>query len=349
MQYKRNEKIELLRVISCLLVICIHVSNYYSRGYGKISESSYIVSIIINGYSRVAVPIFFMISGYLLIHEHIAIKKSLRRVIGTAWILIFWSGVYCIWNFFYRDKIYDLQLLFEEPVKKHLWFLYAILGMYIALPFLQCLLKNMPPLLMKYFVLLWVLFLTVNYVLALLDMEVTYQVPLVGSSCYLGYFIMGYLIRCFEGRIPVKKWECVVIALVAGMITVAATYLYTDYKGFHVERFFEYRNILIGISATAVFIGVLQGKEQQLKKNTLKLIRCISRHSLTIYLSHILFLDIIKKECNPRGLFSGVGIILYVGIVFVITFVFSVIFDRISGKIQKIVQAIIKGKPAENR
>ena len=58
----------------------------------------------------------------------------------------------------------------------------------------------MPKLLMKYFVILWFLFLTSNYVLALWDMEVTYQVPLVGSSCYLGYFIMGYLIKCFKGR-----------------------------------------------------------------------------------------------------------------------------------------------------
>ncbi len=335
MQKQRNEKIELLRVVSCLLVICIHVSNYYSRGYGEISEASYIISLIINGFSRIAVPIFFMISGYLLIHEQIAMKKSVKRVIGTAWILLLWSIIYYIWNQLYRNQPYDFRLLFEEPVKRHLWFLYAILGMYIVLPFLQCLLKNMSPLLMKYFVLLWFLFSTANYILALLDMEVTYQVPLVGSSCYLGYFIIGYLIRCFAGRIPIKEWECVLIAFFAGAITILATFFYSHKTDVHVERFFEYRNILIGIAAISVFVGVMQGKELYLKGIWVKIIQCISRHSLTIYLSHILFLDIIKKECNPRGLFSGIGIPLYVGIVFLVSLVFSVIFDNLSGWIRK--------------
>lgn len=335
MHKERNEKIELLRVMACILVICIHVANYYSRGYGKISDASYIVSIFINGLSRIAVPIFFMISGYLLIGEYIAIKKGLRRVFHTVCNLVFWSVVYYIWNVLYRSQPYDFKLIFEEPVKKHLWFLYAILGMYIVLPFLQCLLKNMPKLLMKYFVILWFLFLTFNYVLALLDMEVTYQVPLVGSSCYLGYFIMGYLIKCFEGRIRITTWECFFVAGVAGVTTVAATYIYSHQAGIHIERFFEYRNILIGISATLVFIGVLQCKSLVLGDKCLAVLHVISKHSFTIYLAHILFLDIVKKECNPRMLFSGIGIPLYVILVFAVTFVFSLIFDGIVYKMKR--------------
>lgn len=94
MKREKNYNIEALRVIACIMVICIHVSNYYSRAYGTISDASYIFSIIINGISRVAVPIFFMISGALLLDETLLVKKSVRRVGNTLAVLIVWSTIY---------------------------------------------------------------------------------------------------------------------------------------------------------------------------------------------------------------------------------------------------------------
>lgn len=335
MHREKNEQIELLRVISCFLVVCIHVSNFYSRSYGKITDASYIFSIITNTFSRVAVPIFFMISGYLLISEYTVIKKSIKRVLHTAATLVLWSVIYYVWNLWYRQQEYDFSLLFKAPVKRHLWFLYAILGIYIALPFLQCLLKNMPPLLMKYFVILWFLIMTVNYGLALFDMQVTYQVPLIGNSCYLGYFIMGYLIRCFVGRIPVKHWECYLVATFSSVITVFATVVYSMERGMHVDRFLEYRNVLIAISAVCVFIAVMQRDKITLGSFSGKLVHGISRHSFTIYLSHILFLDVVKKECEIRELSAFVGIPVYTCLVFVVSYVFSVLFDGVCKGIKR--------------
>ena len=193
MKREKNYNMELLRVMACVMVVCIHVTNYYSRGYGEISNASYVFSIIVNGVCRLAVPLFFMISGFLLLPEVLLIKKSVRRAWNTLCVLVIWSGIYYIWNQIYREKGYDFSLVFEEPVKKHLWFLYAILGMYVALPFLQCMVKNMPDLLMRYFVLLWFGCMTLDYVIALSDMEITYEIPLIGNSCYLGYFLMGYM------------------------------------------------------------------------------------------------------------------------------------------------------------
>lgn len=325
MKKGKNYNIEFLRVLSCFLVVCIHVANYYSRSYGKISEGSYIFSIIINGASRIAVPIFFMISGALLIDETPRIKKSVRRVGNIFFTLVVWSVIYYVWNLWYRNQPYDFRLLFAEPVKRHLWFLYALLGMYITLPFWQCMLKNMPKILMKYFVLLWFLFLTVNYILALCHLEITYQIPLVGTSCYLGYFIMGYVVKCLIGEIHFKKRACLAIAGVASALTVLVTYLSTVEKGVHVECFLEYRNILMAISATGVFVAVMKDVNYQFTGWKKKWIDLISKHSFTIYLAHILFLDIVKKEMNPRGIPAWVGIPVFSVGVFLVTLLFSVV------------------------
>lgn len=322
---EKDYNIEFLRVLCCFLVICIHVANLYSRSYGNISRDSYVFSIIVNGVSRIAVPIFFMISGALLLEEPVEFDKNLNRVKDIFIVLLQWSFIYYFWNKFYLQENYDFTLLFQEPVKKHLWFLYALLGLYMTIPFWQCMLKNMSGQLMRYFAVLWIIFLTLNYELALRDMDMTYKVPLVGNSCYLGYFIMGYIIRHFIDYIQIKKRWCYAIATIAAVFTIRKTYGFSLDMGVHVERFFEYRNVMIGISATAVFLAIMRDRNYAFKGRTKKWIDVVSRNSFTIYLSHVLFLDLVREELHPAGIPSWIGIPLYAVGIFVVTLGFSMI------------------------
>lgn len=337
MKREKNYNMELLRVIACVMVVCIHVTNYYSRGYGEISNSSYIFSIIINGICRLAVPLFFMISGFLLLPEVLVIKKSIRRAFHTFLVLVLWSGIYYIWNLYYRKRDYDFALAFEEPVKKHLWFLYAILGMYIALPFLQCMVKKMPDLLMRYFALLWFGFMTLDFVIALLNMEVTYEVPLVGSSCYLGYFIMGYIISHTMKKVKIPRWICYVGAFSCIAVMIFATYMGTIEIGEHYEDFFEYRNVLIAIAASLVFYDVSKNGTYEFRERTKRMLSFLGGHSFTIYLCHVLFLDIVKLELYPRQVSAWIGIPVYTALIFGASLMFSVIWNRICHGLYRLV------------
>ena len=42
---QRDNSLDWIRLLSCVCVICIHVSNVYSRQYGQIDKVSYIFSI----------------------------------------------------------------------------------------------------------------------------------------------------------------------------------------------------------------------------------------------------------------------------------------------------------------
>lgn len=336
MKREKNYNIEALRVIACIMVICIHVSNYYSRAYGTISDASYIFSIIINGISRVAVPIFFMISGALLLDETLLVKKSVRRVGNTLAVLIVWSTIYYFWNLFYREAEYDLHLIFEAPVKRHLWFLYAILGMYIALPFLQCMFKNMPDILLRYFALLWFVFLALDYGIALSDMEITYQIPLVGSSCYLGYFAMGYIIKSTIKKVPIKPWVCYLGAAGFIGVTILITYLHTVKDGVHCEDFFEYRNVLIAAGAALIFYDALKNVHRRFSERTKKVLSFFAKHSFTIYLCHIIFLDIMKLEMNPREISAFIGIPLHVAWIFGASLLFSMVWEFLWSRVKAI-------------
>lgn len=318
------------------MVVCIHVSNYYSRGYGlgEVSNASYLFSIIINGICRIAVPIFFMISGSLLLDETVLIKKSLKRVWNTFCMLLLWSGIYYIWNYIYRDRTYDFRLIFEEPVKKHLWFLYAILGMYLVLPFLQNMFKNMQDILMRYFVAMWFFFLTFDYVVALLELKIAYQIPLVGTSCYLGYFVMGYIVKGTIKKVPIAPKLCYGGAALSLAAVIGLTYFCTTLEGKHYERLFEYRNILIAIASSLIFYDALKNEHRPYKERTKNVLRFLSKHSFTIYLCHVIFLDIVKLEFLPRSISAFIGIPLYSIFVFGCSLVFSVLWQVIWKKLQ---------------
>ena len=98
---EKNYNLELVRMISFILVIAIHVSNYFCRAYGKIPQGEYLFSLVIDTVARLSVPCFFMISGALLLGRDEPIKKHIHRVVRFVIALIVWSAVYYFWNIYY--------------------------------------------------------------------------------------------------------------------------------------------------------------------------------------------------------------------------------------------------------
>ena len=71
---------ELIRTLSFVFVIVIHVTNYYCRGYAEISRGEYWFALILDAMARVSVPCFFMMSGALLLGEKPNLDKNVRRL-----------------------------------------------------------------------------------------------------------------------------------------------------------------------------------------------------------------------------------------------------------------------------
>ena len=138
MTKNREYAFDILRVISMLMVIIIHVANIYCRSFGIISNSSYLISLIFNTICRISVPIFFMISGTLLLDRKFNKEKYIKRVLKYVLLIIIWDIIYLVWEYFYLGVTYDkLYKLIIDPYRAHLWFLYTILVLYIVQPILK--------------------------------------------------------------------------------------------------------------------------------------------------------------------------------------------------------------------
>ncbi len=75
MQSKINW-IDNLRGIACLMVVMIHTTTWYVTNAHSISPVNWDVANILNSASRVSVPLFFMISGFLFFGERSAQPRT---------------------------------------------------------------------------------------------------------------------------------------------------------------------------------------------------------------------------------------------------------------------------------
>ena len=125
---EKNYQLEVLRVISCINVILIHVCNIYSRSFGSISDVDFVFATFLNCMARTSVPIFFMISGATSLNRVYDTKKYLSKICGIGGTLLASSLFYYFWNLILFKRSYNFLDFFETPVKAHLWYLYAFLG-----------------------------------------------------------------------------------------------------------------------------------------------------------------------------------------------------------------------------
>lgn len=137
----RNYSIDFLRLISILAVILIHISNA-TLDYGNYDLNKLFFSFFLTEAPRFAVPVFFLISGYLLMNHYSNKLNTLtfykKRFIRILPPYIIWSAIY----FVLIDKQTFVQLfsmrflkdLFTGDASYQLYFIPTILILYLLFP-----------------------------------------------------------------------------------------------------------------------------------------------------------------------------------------------------------------------
>ena len=111
---KRIVYFDVLKVITCFMVIMIHVisRNWYVLDL-KSNEFTFLT--ILDSICRCAVPIYLMISGAIFLNEdkNIKIKDMFRKYILNIFLIyLFWNMIYSILNIIvYGNKIINVKVL----------------------------------------------------------------------------------------------------------------------------------------------------------------------------------------------------------------------------------------------
>ncbi|MEE1087027.1 MAG: acyltransferase family protein [Schaedlerella sp.] len=294
---QKNYNIEMVRALSFVMVIVIHVANYFSRAFEHIGMGEYLFSLILNTFARVSVPCFFMISGALLLGRNETMKKSLQRVQRFLPVLVVWTIIYYFFNTYYMDQTVVVKKLLKVPAEAHLWYLYVMIPIYLVLPFLQAICRGMDQKLERAFIIMGSIIVVLQPIMFYSGFKLYYDIPIFGNRVYIYYLFLGYFITKYKDQISKRRGLWLTIYLVSSAGTVVATTIGSIIMGDHMEQLLTYGCPLIIISSAAFFIMILQAGNGnlQLKDSVKKTIDLCCGCSFGIYLIHILFLDNFKK------------------------------------------------------
>ena len=142
----RNTTIDVLRIILAILVVYIHLNGTLYAS-SSLDDASLVFNDFLATLARMAVPLFFAISGYCLYRnnkklEHISAKRSIKHlfILTTACLFLYTminlvlDGPYYTANRFTSGRLYQFLFfngtggMFNAPMA---WFLLALMMCYL--------------------------------------------------------------------------------------------------------------------------------------------------------------------------------------------------------------------------
>lgn len=302
----RTYVFDILRIFACFMVIVNHTNSaIFNTFFPSLSGQASLVLFFI---SKTAVPIFFMISGALLLSKQDSYKTAYgkRAFRIAADIVIFSVATTLIYN---KDfSVLNLEFftsLINKPYITPFWYLYSYFALMLMLPFLQRLVSAMSK---KDFVVL----LTVLFFFQSVMSFMSYLEILPSASNYfmrnlfsgeILYFFLGYFICHFLPdfiNTAAKKRIALIVSAVIFLVGILFCWYRTGLEFYENGKFsLSLDNIYslpIVLYSSALFIFVfLLLKNVNFSGWFAKVLTIISNATFGIYLTHY----IIIKETNP--------------------------------------------------
>ena len=283
---------DIIRAVATLLVVQLHVASY---GFYAFSDQ-WLVGVAYNALGRAAVPVFFMLSGILLIPRSGSIcSLASRTVFKIILPYVCWAFIYIIYN--NAAGIYTispLRMFFAVPYY-HLGFMLNMISIYLMLPLLRGFWNSgSTSLSHKRYVI----------VLALAASQITGFIPMFSSGFNLNFLLSGLpyfaayaLIGVYVNEAYVKRnpkgtpllWA--LGYLLSTALIVLTIYFDSNRAGAPTERFFSYQSL--AVLAQAIFM-ILFGLSVKPGEKSSRFFLLVSRNSFAIYLMHPLLLTILQ-------------------------------------------------------
>ena len=305
----RNISFDLLRIISALSVVVLHVSAQYIM-ISEVDSLYFRLSNFLNSISRFGVPIFVMLSGVLFLskEKEISIGKIWTKYILRTFILFWvWSFAYYVfqslymWKFDFWNHGIARTVLGCVYASDHFWFLFMIMGLYALVPILRTWIHNATQKELDYLIILFffcqILRTTATLLIdKTLVQEILNMTKIIELSNYLGYFILGY--RLLTYGIP-KVAKTILYALVP--VCVIANYFISDWMslkaGAYSPGVYDSFGIFTFIIIIAIFVFFTDNfANATWNKKLSNMVANLSKNTLGIYVMHVGVLTYLVHE-----------------------------------------------------
>lgn len=185
-----------LRNLATILVVVLHVSAPIAEEYTLYDTWYWWSGNLWDSLARPAVPLFVMLSGYLLLGKDYELGPFLRkRLVRVVVPALFWMLIYCYYNYRAHNDPATLPAAFKRivhgPVHYHLWFIYLIIGLYLTYPILRPWVRSATERDFRYFFAICILGTWIYKTMStFLDLRLGLYIELFTNQT--GFFVLGY-------------------------------------------------------------------------------------------------------------------------------------------------------------
>lgn len=276
--------LNVLRLLAIFFVVFLHTNSHFLNNLTNLNTTKQIILIFFDSISRFCVPMFFLISGALLLDKKEKINvfyvKRLKKIILP---FLFWCFFYYFWAQKSLTINWDILLSWLNLPYYHLWFIHALLVVYLIVPFFKKFLK-----LSFVFQIIFLLLLTIT------TLVYFYYFPdskkFVISFFYSLYFLWGYFLK----KIQLKRKKVWILLLL--LIFTFQTFLF--YQNFQITNWIEnyyreYFSIFVFFASLIIFLLIKSYFKNFNKKSFFnKLINYLQKSVFFVYFIHIFILEI---------------------------------------------------------
>lgn len=348
---KRILSYDLIRITAVFMVVMIHVSAYMVTYFKTgASNPTFLTGNIFNGLGRAGTPMFLMLTGALFLDEKkpFDTKRFFKKsFLPICLLLIFWQILYSAWRALILPQLKGSTGTFEKFLElllrpsgpsAHLWYLYMLIGAYLAIPILRLFVKKENKSYILGIIILAIVAQFVVQTAAVFTRETQYTVSdyatklhLEYATGYVPYMLIGWYLTTFQLS---KKARLLMIG--AGAAAVAFIILIVQSC---IDNISDIRDYMVEMNTLPALIygcGVFTLINSICGKRETKsgLVRVFSSCSFGIYIIHIIMLDLVLLHM-PYKVFNEQHPLLYIFILYtlclVLSFVIVFILTRIKG------------------
>ena len=264
--------IDNLRGIACLMVVMIHTTTWYVTNAHSVSPVTWDIANVLNSASRVSVPLFFMISGYLF-----------YSTVALLYIALFTS----------INVELALKNLLQKPVFYHLWFFFAIAVIYLVSPLIQV--KNVGGKMLLVLMVVIGIIANPNTVPQKIDGFEWLPINLYingDTFYYILYGMLGRAIGMMDTQHKALSWVSAALFATGVFIISRGTLYELQWRGNFADTWYLYCGPMVFICAIALLTLV----KNTLYTRTICGLGLISRHSLGIYGFHALIIHALRTR-----------------------------------------------------
>ena len=326
-KYTRDSNVELLRIISTLGVIILHI-NSGGKGFSYVSDLflNYHIMLLVELFFICAVNVFILIFGYF---NYEKTSASLSKPLALLIQLIVYTEARYLINIVLKTESFSIPQFIYKLVPMN-WYLSLYVVLFLLAPFINCLLKKISR--QNFNVLLGIMLFVFSVWPTFLDL-LSEKVNVSLSSMYTigtngsgqGYTIVNFVLLYIIG-VYIRKYHIQIKHSFFWYLTCVFALLL--YSRLSFGGALSYCNPIIILQTVCIFLTF---QKMNLSSNV---INRLAKGSFSAYLLHTFFLPYIDIQKNVSG---GICRMLYFYFVsclgiYLFGFVIGALYSRFVGK-----------------